>query len=834
MSKALQPLLLLVALAPAFGDNFICRDTSGSGLDTDFDGCGIYSKNPDYCGNPAFNDEDFNSNEMCCGCGGGEQIEVIPPSYISDPGFKYQDWYLGPLGSNVVAAWDAGYTGKSVQIYVMDDGLDYTHADFSSKFRQSGSFRDPMPSNCKTIVDPSTQEEYGANSHGTTCGGIAAADDNDSCGVGVAFDATVSATNFFRDGCSGTGCSGVGAWHALQRGACGNENHVSTNSWGIDACDLKGGEADRRNLGEAACPFEKGSPKSPCVAKPPQEVAYCENQDWSSPPTGDCLSFISQYCSISSWHTHLGHTDPACTDYMDLFVTCDYRSLSNLMTTALLNGVTYGREGKGIVYVFAAGNEFMQEDDVNYEGWLNSMYTITVGAIAGDDKHSSYSSAGAPVLVSAQGGDWDQRMNFIKTTPVLEGSCSAADADEYGGVGTSYATPIVSGVAALIMEANPHLGWRDVQDVLVRSAVPIDLHQHYADWETNAAFLKHSPWYGFGKVDALAAVNLAKDYPAAETNVEQTFVAKRRDFSSDLFLPKGLKTVTSITVDDEDAAKLLSVQHVSVYATASHNFRGRLQISIKSPSGITSMLSPGSSENEGTGMDSFKNWKFTTVRNWGEKDLQLEGEWVLTIENEFGVEEGDGELQEWTLVLYGSGSGLVKKTVPEECFADDDPNWGNVNGGGECYYGKKEIDEMTWTGTKAIDKVKEKPVFPKCTLSCADSVMAESGVTAGTNVDFLKEETPGFAYSTDSVYCPTYKKLYDCYYSECPPSVTQEEGDDDWAFGDRCGHLDDYFLSEDDDAAVKDPTLYAHQFLRGRHRVGFGWSVGYLVVVVLG
>ena len=105
---------------------------------------------------------------------------------------------------------------------------------------------------------------------------------------------------------------------------------------------------------------------------------------------------------------------------MDLFVTCDYRSLSNLMTTALLNGVTYGREGKGIVYVFAAGNEFMQEDDVNYEGWLNSMYTITVGAIAGDDKHSSYSSAGAPVLVSAQGGDWDQRMNFIKTTPVLE------------------------------------------------------------------------------------------------------------------------------------------------------------------------------------------------------------------------------------------------------------------------------------------------------------------------------------------------------------------------------------------------------------------------------
>src|SRR5690606_34768277 len=36
--------------------------------------------------------------------------------------------------------------------------------------------------------------------------------------------------------------------------------------------------------------------------------------------------------------------------------------------------------------------------------------------------------------------------------------------------GTSGATPIVSGVIALMLEANPNLSWRDVQEILVRSA----------------------------------------------------------------------------------------------------------------------------------------------------------------------------------------------------------------------------------------------------------------------------------------------------------------------------------------------------------------------------
>ena len=70
--------------------------------------------------------------------------------------------------------------------------------------------------------------------------------------------------------------------------------------------------------------------------------------------------------------------------------------------------------------------------------------------------------------------------------------------------GTSSAAPIVSGVIALMLQANPRLGWRDVQDVLVRSSTKVDSTD--TSWATNAAGLSHSYKYGFGRVDALAAV----------------------------------------------------------------------------------------------------------------------------------------------------------------------------------------------------------------------------------------------------------------------------------------------------------------------------------------
>jgi len=101
--------------------------------------------------------------------------------------------------------------------------------------------------------------------------------------------------------------------------------------------------------------------------------------------------------------------------------------------------------------------------------------------------------------------------------------------DSFGG--TSAATPQVSGIVALMLEANPNLGWRDVQDILAYTARHTgsavggppsgdELHtwdfNGAADW--NLGGLHHSNDYGFGLVDARAAVRLAESWTLQSTS----------------------------------------------------------------------------------------------------------------------------------------------------------------------------------------------------------------------------------------------------------------------------------------------------------------------------
>ena len=89
--------------------------------------------------------------------------------------------------------------------------------------------------------------------------------------------------------------------------------------------------------------------------------------------------------------------------------------------------------------------------------------------------------------------------------------------------GTSSAAPTVSGVVALMLEANSDLTWRDVKHILATTADQVGSDTDYSytyqglvqyEWETNAAGYKFHNWYGFGKVDAAEAVSVASSYTA--------------------------------------------------------------------------------------------------------------------------------------------------------------------------------------------------------------------------------------------------------------------------------------------------------------------------------
>ena len=66
-------------------------------------------------------------------------------------------------------------------------------------------------------------------------------------------------------------------------------------------------------------------------------------------------------------------------------------------------------------------------------------------------------------------------------------------------------------VVAMVLEANPDLTWRDVQGVLATARTDHnDEDDETGQWTTNQAGVKHSYKYGFGLVDALAAVTAAR------------------------------------------------------------------------------------------------------------------------------------------------------------------------------------------------------------------------------------------------------------------------------------------------------------------------------------
>jgi kexin len=79
-----------------------------------------------------------------------------------------------------------------------------------------------------------------------------------------------------------------------------------------------------------------------------------------------------------------------------------------LIQRAMLNGVQNGRGGKGSIFVFATGNGAGNDDNCNFDGYTNSIYSITVGAVDRMGKHPYYSEkCSAQLVVTYSSGSGD-------------------------------------------------------------------------------------------------------------------------------------------------------------------------------------------------------------------------------------------------------------------------------------------------------------------------------------------------------------------------------------------------------------------------------------------
>ena len=101
----------------------------------------------------------------------------------------------------------------------------------------------------------------------------------------------------------------------------------------------------------------------------------------------------------------------------------------------------------------------------------SSQFTIAVGAVTNIGAAAPYSEPGANLVVSAPSGGGTQSM-LTTTYEVgfdIDGNIVRVPTHFDSYTGTSASASLVSGVVALMLEANPNLGWRDVQDILIRT-----------------------------------------------------------------------------------------------------------------------------------------------------------------------------------------------------------------------------------------------------------------------------------------------------------------------------------------------------------------------------
>ena len=551
-------------------------------------------------------------------------IGTISIDLKTDPLYKYQ-WHLdnteqsnfasttGTLGDdlNVDSVINSGYTGSGVIINVVDEGLELAHEDLADNI-VPGSY---------DLVDNDTDPTNSATSgdHGTSVAGISASVGwNNLGGRGVAPAASLIGYNFLKNQ------SGSNQW----------------NSWGINPPG--GVQADIYNLS-----YGYGN-------------SGTYNWPYTEANTGGSLE------------------------------------------TALESVTTDQRNNKGALLVKSSGNDFNSgSSSSTYCGSSGAYpelacteaiidtthqfpYTVVTAAIRADDTKSSYSTPGPSIWISGYGGEYGYNSNYVSVgsgiydpaimttdqsgcTNGYVGANSAYQVNEFnnnsGGYsenadcnyvstfnGTSSAAPSVSGVIALMLEANPDLTWRDVKHIIASTADKIDENNEFTlagitqyEWETNAAGFDFHNWYGFGKINAAEAVQEAENYSTDLGTFSTTNINWAT--TQDVTLPYGTSPHT-IDISSPTSSNNNFIEQVQLGFKLNHIYPDTIGMTLVSPSGTeVNILQPF------TNVYGNHSGLWITVGVNAFYGEQIDGTWTLKI-TDYLDDSQTGVLQDWYLDIF--------------------------------------------------------------------------------------------------------------------------------------------------------------------------------------
>ncbi len=562
----------------------------------------------------------------------GSATATVQFTLQSDPLSPYQ-WHLINTGQdafsttkpmlgndlNVKGVWASGITGKGVIVNVVDSGLEIAHPDLAGNVSKDDSV-DFGGSNDPTNTTSTTGD------HGTSVAGLISSEaGNGIGGKGVAYGAKIMGHNILR------------------------YQNVESNiakSYGGSSTDTSAKAAVfNASYGRPACLF---------ITSSIENTAYENVKKLRGGKGGLIVKSAGN-----------GFNDPWTVKYQNT-------ELKNFCDPNLVPNISNGN---------AAFDQANTVDNM-----------IVVAAVNANGKKSSYSTTGANIWISGIGGEYGLNANtlggftiadFIRAgfpeerfEPAMvttdqsgctngyhnfkqkvngtsynynefeKATSSPNDSCNYTSTfnGTSSAAPTVSGVIALMLEANPNLTWRDVKHILAMTAKKVDANfspivttSATADpmvktgqlveqgWVKNNAGYQFHNWYGFGLVDAGKAVEMAKGFtPLAQEKTNRINFTKDLPLNTAVSLPVN----TSITTL-ENAQITIDLTSSQINGSEDIPAPACLQVELTSAQGTKSILLNGGSGFWGFIKGSEK-MSFTTNAFYGEAP---NGTWTTTVRN---------------------------------------------------------------------------------------------------------------------------------------------------------------------------------------------------------